>query len=180
MGRGQGVRNLRLAKRGHAWGRRTVKDIVLIPTYNRPEYLTLCLSFLAGTDCTDTPKEFWICQDMRPDDQYRHKIMLEWTEEVLTTWRGRLPLQLIKPSFPHMYSGNSFNLMEAYKRAFQTERVRYVYLVEDDVLVMPDFFKWHEAIQEKEPEAMCSVAYRCSRNGEARKNVTDPSAYFTT
>jgi hypothetical protein len=155
------------------------KDIIIIPTYMRPEYLNLCLSFLAGAEFTDTPKEFWICQDMRPDDQFRHKIMLEWTAEVLSTWRGRLPLKLIKAN-PHTYAGNSFNLMEAYKRAYQAEGVRYVYLVEDDVLVMPDFFRWHEAIQEKEPDAMCSIAYRCSRNHEARTDVTDPGAYFTT
>ena len=58
--------------------------------------------------------------------------------------------------------------------------MRYVYLVEDDVLVSPDFFSWHEAVAEAEQEAACSIAYRCSRNSEARTDITDPGAYFTT
>ena len=43
-----------------------------------------------------------------------------------------------------------------------------------------DFFRWHEAVQAVEPNTMCSIAYRCSRNREAFTHIVDPAAYFTT
>jgi hypothetical protein len=69
--------------------------------------------------------------------------------------------------------------LEGYKEAYGTN-ARFVYLVEEDVLVTPDFFLWHEAIQNQEPDTMCSIAYRCSRNNEAKTDITDAGGYFTT
>jgi hypothetical protein len=155
-----------------------MKDIVLIPTYLRAEYLYLCLEHLSVTERTESVKEIWVCEDRRQDDEYRYKMLFEWTDEVINAWRG--PLNITKFVFSkHIFTGNSRNVLESYKQAFHTN-ARYVYLVEDDVLVKPDFFRWHEAAQAAEPTAMCSIAYRCSRNGEARTDVTDPAAYFTT
>jgi hypothetical protein len=156
-----------------------MKDIVLIPTYLRPEYLQICLEHLAQTISTPTPKEFWICADRRPNDEHRYKILLDWQNEVLGAWRGVLPIRFIQGA-SHTYSGNSFNVLESYKRAYNEPGVRNVYLVEDDVFVVPDFFRWHEAIAEVEPNACCSIAYRCSRNGEAHRGILQPGSYFTT
>ena len=156
-----------------------IHDVVLIPTYLRPEFLQICLEHLAVTTNTSTPKEFWICADQRPDDCYRHKLELGWQDEVLDAWRRTLPIKFFQVE-KHLFNGNSYNVLESYKRAYREPGVRYVYLVEDDVLVSPDFFSWHEAAAEAEPEAACSIAYRCSRNSEARTDVTDPGAYFTT
>lgn len=152
-------------------------DIVIIPTYLRAEYLWLCLEYLWQTQAPG-PKEFWVCEDRRENDEYTHKLQFQWTDEVLEDFRGRLNLKKIVAT-PHNYSGNTRNVLEAYKRAYQTD-ARFVYLVEDDVLVRPDFFKWHEAVQETESKTMCSVAYRCVRNNEARTDISDPEAYFTT
>lgn len=156
-----------------------MKDIIVIPTYLRPEYLQVCLEHLANTKATPTQKEFWVCSDQRPEDEYRWKILLDWQKEVISAWRGNLPIKFIQ-GIKHQFSGNSFNTLESYKKAYYEEGVRNVYLVEDDVFVTPDFFKWHEAAAEMEPDALCSIAYRCSRNHEARKDVADPAAYFTT
>ena len=156
-----------------------MKDVILIPTYLRPEYLQICLEHLAQTQRTPTPKEFWICADQRANDEHRFKMILEWQSEVLGAWRNTLPIKFI-PGAKHQFSGNSFNVLESYKKAYREPGVRNVYLVEDDVLVTPDFFTWHEAIAEAEPAALCSIAYRCSRNAEARKDVLSPGAYFTT
>jgi hypothetical protein len=151
-------------------------DIVLIPTYMRPEYLALCLEHLAAAEGSRDDKQYWICQDMRFEDQHRYGMQLRWTKEVLD--KSPLPVRYIERK-PHGWHGNSFNTMEAYKEAYGTD-ARYVYLVEEDVLVTSDFFRWHEAVQEVEPNTMCSIGYRCSRNNEARTNIVDPSAYFTT
>lgn len=156
-----------------------MKDIVLIPTYLRPEFLQICLEHLAHTASTPTPKEFWICADQRADDEYRYKIILEWQNEVISAWRGNLPIKFI-PGAKHQFSGNSFNVLESYKKAYREPGVRNVYLVEDDVFVTPDFFRWHELAMVVEPEAACSIAYRCSRNNEAHRGILQPGSYFTT
>jgi hypothetical protein len=156
-----------------------MKDIVLIPTYLRPEYLQICLEHLAQTISTPTPKEFWICADQRANDIYRYKIVLDWLNDVLGAWRHALPIKFFNGA-KHQFSGNSFNVLESYKRAYAEPGVRNVYLVEDDVMVTPDFFRWHELAAEVEPSAACSIAYRCSRNGEAHRGILRPEAYFTT
>lgn len=155
-----------------------LKDVVILPTYTRPEYLDLCLTNLALTERTPSEKEFWICQDFRENDEHRYRIQFQWLDEVIAKHSGPLMIKKFRTR-PHSYEGNSFNVLESYKNAFSTD-ARYIYLVEDDVLVKPDFFRWHEAAQEAEPNAMCSIAYRCSRNHEARTDVVDPEAYFTT
>ena len=151
-------------------------DIVLIPAYMRPEYLTLCLEHLAAAEGSRDDKQYWICQDMRHEDENRYRMPLLWTKEVLDN--SPLPVRYIQRK-PHGWNGNSYNTMEAYKEAINTD-VRYVYLVEEDVLVTPDFFRWHEAVQAVEPNTMCSIAYRCSRYREAFTHIVDPAAYFTT
>ena len=151
-------------------------DIVLIPAYFRPEYLSLCLEYLSKAEGARDDKQYWICQDFRHADEHRYGVQLRWTKEVIE--KSPLPVRYIERR-PHEYPGNSYNTLEAYKEAHATN-ARFVYLVEDDCLVTEDYFRWHEAIQEKENAILCSVGYRCIRNGEARKDITDPGAYFVS
>jgi hypothetical protein len=65
---------------------------------------------------------------------------------------------------PHTTYGNSFNVLEAFREAYATD-ARYVYLLEDDVLVMPDYFEWHEEAQEKwHPFVSCAGRINRSLN----------------
>lgn len=153
-----------------------MKDIVLITTYFRPEFLSLCLEYLSKAEGARENKEYWICQDFRFEDEHRHSNDIRWTKEVLE--KSPLPYRFIQRE-PHNYAGNSYNTLEGYKEAYAAD-ARFVYLVEDDCLVSKDHFPWHEAIQEKEDAILCSVGYRCIRNSEARKDITDPSAYFVS
>lgn len=145
-------------------------DIVLITTYNRPDYLRLCLEYLSRAEGVQT-KEVRIYVD-------RGKSLIREIYEVVNDFRNQLRLTV---SFrePHGYHGNSYNTLEAYKEAYASD-AKFVYLVEDDVLIQPDFFKWHEAIQAKD-DFMCSIAYRCSRNPQVTRDPKlekNPEAYF--
>lgn len=151
-------------------------DIVIVPCYMRPEYLSLCLEYLSKAEGAHEGKEYWLCQDFRRDDESRYKMQMQWTREVIE--KSPLPVRYIQRK-PHNFAGNSYNTLEAYWEAYQTD-ARYVYLVEEDCLVTPDHFIWHEAIQQKEPDTMCSIAYRCSRNNEAKTDITDAGSYFTS
>ena|SRR5208282_1442314 len=142
----------------------------------RPEFLSLCLEYLAAAEGSRDEKEYWVLQDMRLHDEHRYNMQLKWTEEVIE--KSPIPVRYIKRR-PHSFSGNSYNLLEGYKEAYEST-APFVALVEDDVLVTPDYWKWNDAVYAREPEIMASVAYRCKRNGEARTDITDSSAYFTS
>lgn len=138
-----------------------MRDIVIIPTYGRPEYLSLCLEHLAAA-AGGRDLEFRVYLDRHIGD------------------KDEGPPQN-RPGFtvrePHSYTGNAFNFLEAYKEAYSTD-ARYVYLVEDDVLVGPDFFRWHEAVQARR-DYFCTIAWHCIRNPEVRPS-SDPAAIVET
>lgn len=145
-----------------------MKSIVICTTYNRPQYLRLCLEYLQQAEGIDS-KEIWICID-------RGRVLYRDICEILNDF-PRLHFHTFVRE-PHSYHGNTYNTMEAYKDAYASN-AKFIYLVEDDVLVRPDFFKWHEAVQSRN-DFFCSIAYKCIRNGEARTDVSDETAYFTS
>ena len=59
---------------------------------------------------------------------------------------------------PHQFPGNSFNVLMAYRDAYHQTESEYVYLVEDDVMVHPLFFAWHQTQHENYPDIGCSIA----------------------
>lgn len=152
-------------------------DIVIVPTYLRPEYLSVCLDRIANA-AGGLEKHIWVYHDnhrlqFRGQETQLSKQVVEskpWFKELKFIDREQ-----------HGYVGNTFNCIEAYKDAYEHkyrgEFARYVYLIEDDVLVNSDFFRWHEAVQEKYPAYLCTVAWGCLRNPEVIIS-TDPVAYI--
>jgi hypothetical protein len=152
-----------------------MKDVVLIPIYFRPEYLQICLEKLSACRGIQE-KQIWLLQDNHPNDEYTHKLEADWTHQVINSWRGTLDLQFFL-SDVHMTDGNSRNVLEGYKRAYAANS-RYVYLIEDDVLVTNDFFDWHERMQDQ-GDFFCTVGSNCFwHNREKICSVRDPSAYY--
>src|SRR5579859_2077995 len=147
-------------------------DRVIVTTYNRPDYLRLCLEYLSRAEDAQT-KEVQVSVD-------HGRILVREIYEVVNDFICVLNLS-VNFREQHSYMGNSMNALESYKEAYQSD-AKFVYLVEDDVLVQPDFFKWHEAVQ-AQGDFMCSIAYRCSRNPQVTRDPqleTDPTAYFTS
>lgn len=144
-----------------------MKDVVLVPAYNRPELLYLCLEHLSA--CPEIhDKEIWVRCESRnlPDDFLRDNKSVAMSFDVqFQMCRG------------HGYHGNSFNVLNAYKDAVESGASR-IYLVEDDVLVSPDFFRWHDAMLQRDPDLFCSVGWHCLRRGDIPRGSTDPLIYF--
>ena len=143
-----------------------MKDLVLITTHNRVDYLRLCLEYLSRADGI-ADKEIRICVD-------RSGVIPREVSDVLRHFNN-LDIITVRRGY-HGFQGNSYNTLQAYKEAFEST-ARFVYLVENDVLVQPDFFKWHEAAQ-AQGDFMCSIAYRCFRNAELNRNISSPEAYL--
>jgi hypothetical protein len=153
------------------------RDIVIVPAYFRPEFLHLCLEHL--WDCKEMlSKDVWVYQDIKFDDREKFKAELEETEAVLAYWKrgfgNRLKAAIREENG---FYGNSYNVLSAYKKAYETD-AKYVYLVEEDVFVMPDFFRWHEAVQEKE-DFFCTIAGKTDVNNVAFNGET-AGAYFSS
>lgn len=143
-------------------------DIILVTSYTRFDYLRLCLEYLSNAEGIEN-KQIWLFID-------RGRSLVREFYEVLADFKHLNIRTTFRPE--HNHHGNSYNTLEAYKEAYQTD-AKFVFLIEDDVLITNDFFKWHEAVQET-GDYLCSVAYRCSRNSEVRTDIVDPEAFFTS
>jgi hypothetical protein len=138
-----------------------VRDIVLIPTFSRPEMLWFCLERLER--CSETRDlDLRVYVDAHdairtgPPTAEIADVLSRFTHLPLTvTWRER-----------HPHQGNSYNVMMAYKEAYESQ-AEHVYLVEDDVMVYENFFAWHKEAQQS-GDWFCSVASRFLKQGGRR------------
>lgn len=149
-------------------------DIVLIPTFARPEYLQLCLEHLVAAD-GGKDKVVHISHDRHTTDPSSILNEIKLTEQVVAAFQGKFRELYLQVRPPHPYIGNPCNFLELYKNSYDVAS-RYVYLVEDDVLVAPDFFKWHEAVQAR-GDYFVTVGWHCIRNPLVKPS-TDPTAYI--
>jgi hypothetical protein len=120
-----------------------------VPTYDRPEMLWLCLEHLAASpDCQSVEYRVYI------DAHHGHPLPnYAEIEEVLDKFKHLAISTVRRP--PHGYHGNSFNLLLAYKDAYESS-AKHVFMVEDDILVQPGFFAWHR-FQHAFVDLDCSV-----------------------
>ena len=161
-----------------------MRDIIIVPSHYRAEFIYLCLEHLALA-AGGREKEVYVFQDVHKGDKPEQLGKLVDVKAAVDVWVDRFDhLQYVERQ-PHSYPKNPFNFLEAYKDAYNAEDVRYVYLVEDDVMVAKDFFQWHEAIQEKE-SPFISVGWHLIRTNKnvhtgqafpAPTPVDDPNAY---
>lgn len=113
-----------------------MQDIVIIPTYDRPEMLWLCLQHLVRCPDLDTMRVWVVVDDHMACPPPRPEI--DW---VVSRFQTEVPLEVTYRD-PHPYAGNSYNLLTAYKEAYD-EDAEHIFLVEDDVMIRPEFFAWH-------------------------------------
>lgn len=150
-------------------------DVVLIPTFNRPEYLWLCLEHLAAAD-GGPEKHIHVLHDAHTRDTQTQRNDFALTRQVIEHWHKQFAHVTTTWRDPHHYIGNVLNFLEGYKAAYTNPEVRYAYLVEDDVLVGQDFFRWHEAVQAR-GDYFCTVGWHCVRYDAATKNG-NPTQYI--
>jgi len=112
---------------------------VLIPAFDRTEMLMHCLDHLAR--CPEVRNvTIRVCIDRRAG----HAPLNEFA--AIQEWNKDLDVEL-RFTGPHMHHGNSFNVLTSLRHAYADSEFDLFYVVEDDVLVSPEFFTWHERIQ---------------------------------
>jgi hypothetical protein len=155
------------------------KDIVIVPSAWRPEFLEMCLEHLAA--CPElSDKQIWIVQDFKTG-QEKFQEELNETFSVVEKWRsifGKRLTAILRPS--NNFYGGSYSVLSALNRAYKTT-AKYVFEVEDDILVSPDFFKFHERVQNA-GDYFCSIAGTFEKDSEGKpfplEWKTNYNAYF--
>ena len=149
------------------------KDVVIIPSWDRPEYLAVCLACIAtNPEAKDMHYIFAL-------DYGFNRKALEVIDNVMQDITDDYQVN----EMPDMHFGDakqSYNVLNAYYMALQMNP-RYVFLIEDDIFIGKGFFKAMYQIQEQEPECFCVIG---SRNNnpmpdEDRQNM-NVSTYRTT
>jgi hypothetical protein len=145
------------------------RDVLIIPCWRRPEFLWHCLDNLRrAVGIGDLHVLF------RPDrghDPRIHDVIDEFGPQ-LASYGVEVP-----PRCPYRRGKQSANVLGAYLRAAAITR-RYVFMVEEDVMVARDFLRWHYAVQAAQPQLFCSIAAR--NTNRAVPEAADPEAYYVT
>jgi hypothetical protein len=150
---------------GHVSTRTTSNiDTVVIPTYDRPEYLWVCLEHLSRAHGIQN-KRIWICEDNHVGVEKHFTIQIEMLATIREAERlfGRDNV-IYEGRLPHPHYGNSHNVLTSLLEAYYSTS-GFVYLVEDDAMVLPDFFEWHEQAQKQfKPFVTCAGRINRSLN----------------
>lgn len=142
-------------------------NVCLIPAYRRPEFLWHCLENIKLADGADSLHYiFRFDHGFDPDNE---KVVKDFpfSHEIAVTRRT-----------PYQLSKQSYSLLSGYEiAASKTDRL--VFMVEEDVMVARDFFRWHIAAHEAWPTAFCSIAV-ANPNRTMVDTVDDPGAYYVS
>lgn len=156
------------------------RDVVIVPCNERPEYTRLCLEYLSKARGVQD-KNVWLSQDNHCDPMHAEQLMEMFP--VADFGYKTFPFFQHHIMASHQSYGNSANLITSLTRAYNEEGER-IFLVEDDIMVSPDFFEWHERmLSEVHPFVSCASALNKSAhfqiNGPDRMDewINDPAAY---
>lgn len=125
------------------------KDVVVIPCWRRPEFLWHCLDNLTQASGFEDLHVMF-----RPDTGYHPENL-----EVIHGFAAKLPSYEVSYPTPSPFrrTKQSANVLMGYVRAAARAK-RYVFLVEEDVMVSRDFFQWHRAVHLSNKPLFCSIA----------------------
>ncbi len=139
-----------------------MKDICIIPVFNRPEYLQYTLKFIrTNPDCKDIKFIF------AADYGHSHRCI-----NVIHAEMQGMDCEIIKRlQSPYREMKQSFNLLEAYKYAASIAK-DFIYLIEDDIFVGKSFFKSHRQIHAKFPQLFCSIGSHLHNKAQVDKPQT--------
>jgi hypothetical protein len=147
----------------------TRRDVVLIPCWRRPEFLWHCLENLTRAEGIERLHVIF-----RPDhghDPGIHEVIGEFAPK-LSSCEVDVP-----PRCPYRRTKQSSNVLTGYLLAASRARA-HVFMVEEDIIVARDFFRWHYAVQAAEPALFCSLSTH--NTNRAVPSSDDPQLYYRT
>ena len=145
------------------------RDLIVLPCWRRAEFLWHCLDNLTRAQGLGELEILF-----RPDTGYSADNL-----EVIREFAARLPPFTIDfPSpCPFRRTKQSANLLLGYLKAAAVAR-RFVFLIEDDLMIARDYFRWHRAVHEAGERLFCSIA--SSNPNRAVAVPAEPEGFYLT
>jgi len=144
-----------------------MRDIVIVPVYHRVDYTALCLhSLLNARGMMD--KTLYVPMDNHIDGPDSSRVR-SLVRGMINNFRLRYWWIVNE----HRDSGYLNCTNQALRLAYDAGAEK-IYYIEDDVVVAPDFFEWHDAVQ-ADGDWMCSSAWR---RPEGQDKLHDPAVYY--
>lgn len=111
-----------------------MKHLVVIPCWNRPGFLQVCLDYIAAADGFKQ-HQYLFTIDRGNSHIYRN---------VIRPWERKHKIKAGVQLLPyHKHTGNVYNFMNAFKTA-KEHKWDLLHVIEDDVFIAKDYFQWHE------------------------------------
>lgn len=125
-----------------------MRDVVLIPAWRRPEMLVHCLLNIMRAEEADRLHYIFRFDQGHSAELYDAiKVSgFAFSHEITQT-----------PRTYYRIAKQSFSLLTGYHLAAQ-KSLKLVYMIEEDVMVGTDFFRWHREVHEANPQLFCSSA----------------------
>ncbi|HLK70577.1 MAG TPA: hypothetical protein VKT19_01375 [Steroidobacteraceae bacterium] len=145
------------------------RDVVLIPCWRRPEFLWHCLDNLSRAEGAGQLHVLF-----RADTGHDPAI-----HEVVAEFAPRFASHEINEPVrcPYKRTRQSANVLGGYLLAAQLSR-RYVFMIEEDVMVARDFLRWHYAVHAAQPRLFCSIGTR--NTNRQVPDSAEPEIYYLT
>ena len=125
-----------------------MKTVCLIPAWRRPEFLWHCLANIKRAEGAD--QVHYIFRFDQGHAAELHDVVRDFpfSHEVSIT-----------PPSKYRLTKQSYSLLTGYALAAQAAGPDgLVLMVEEDVMVATDFFRWHQAVHEQQRNLFCSIA----------------------
>lgn len=121
-------------------------DVVLIPTWRRPEMLWHTLENIKLARGAD--KLHYI---FKLDSGFDHEVF-----NVIARFPFSYEVDRTR-TVPYRMTKQSYSLLTGYRTAAEKSTGK-VYLIEEDIFVARSFFEWHTAVHDANPNLFCSIA----------------------
>lgn len=138
-------------------------NLILIPCWQRADFLAVTLDHICNAEGA-------------ADHLYVFLVDRGYDPEVLTVIRAFPYTKMTRFMPEHPHHGNTANVMEGYalaERLAERNGSDLVYLLEEDIFIAQDFFRFHELAHRTCPEAFCVSACRDQNreHAEIREHV---------
>lgn len=147
-------------------GQKAMREIVLVPTYRRPEMLFYCLTMIRAAD-SEIPVAVFPDRGTSTDREF---------VQVMESFDPETTVAKLVPD--HDFYGNTYNTMEAFRWAYNSGFER-IYYVEDDVMVHWDFFKWHREMHEEFDDIFASMGWIFNRYAPINMDLLFQPWYYS-
>jgi hypothetical protein len=137
-----------------------MRNVVLVPCWKRAELLWHTLQHIIHAEGADQLHYIFRMDTGHSPELHEVVRNFPFSHEVAMT-----------PRTTFAGSKQSFSLLSGYKLAAERSGKK-VFMIEEDVFIASDFFRWHYAVHESHPDLFCSIAVR-NPNGPTPEGAHD-------